>query len=384
MVLAFHSSIAYLASQPASPPPFDAAPYGWTENPIIDSARWLGLDLFCAFQYAFLMHLMFFLSGLFVWSSLMRKGPAAFLRDRLLRLGLPFAGGVYLLMPLAYYPVYRQTAADTSWSAFSSHWLALPFWPSGPLWFLWLLFAMNLAAVALWSITPRARALLTRLSRRTGARPVLFFFALLGASAAAYLPLASVFKPWQWVEFGPFAFPPSFALPYAVYFFAGLGLGFSGIDAGPRAFTVGLARHWVRWVAAAPIAFLAWLIPTALIVKGIAAGVPGLQQVADIGFVLSSATSSFGVIALFSRFWARPSILLGSLSAKAYGIYLVHYLFVIWLQYLLLGVEAFAIIKAAIVFVGTLGLSWITVSAFGRLASWTRSQAANREFARVQ
>ena len=83
MVVAFHSSIAYLASQPAAPLAFDAPPYGWLANPIIDSQRWFGLDLFCAFQYIYLMHLMFFLSGLFVYPSLARKGMVRFVFDRL-------------------------------------------------------------------------------------------------------------------------------------------------------------------------------------------------------------------------------------------------------------------------------------------------------------
>jgi len=101
MVVAFHSFIAYLGSQPASQLPFDLPPYGWRANPIVDSARWFGFDLFCAFQYVYLMHLMFFLSGLFVWPSLSRKGGRRFLYDRFVRLGIPFAVGLYLLMPLA-------------------------------------------------------------------------------------------------------------------------------------------------------------------------------------------------------------------------------------------------------------------------------------------
>ena len=36
------------------------------------------------------MTLMFFISGLFVWGSLQQKGAERFLRDRLLRLGVPF------------------------------------------------------------------------------------------------------------------------------------------------------------------------------------------------------------------------------------------------------------------------------------------------------
>src|SRR5580704_17532421 len=107
IVLAFHSCIAYIVSQPPSALPFDSPPYGWLANPIVDADRWLGFDLFCATQFIYMMQLMFFLSGLFVWSSLKRKGAGGFLYDRILRLGLPFVVGVYLLMPLAYYPVYR-------------------------------------------------------------------------------------------------------------------------------------------------------------------------------------------------------------------------------------------------------------------------------------
>ena len=57
--------------------------------PIIDSQRWFGFDLFCAWQDVSLMSLMFFLSGLFVPPSLARKGSSTFLSDRLLRIGLP-------------------------------------------------------------------------------------------------------------------------------------------------------------------------------------------------------------------------------------------------------------------------------------------------------
>src|SRR5256885_17201773 len=74
MVVAFHSFIAYLGSQPASQLPFDLPPYGWRANPIVDSARWFGFDLFCAFQYVFLLHLMFFFSGPFVLPGFCANG----------------------------------------------------------------------------------------------------------------------------------------------------------------------------------------------------------------------------------------------------------------------------------------------------------------------
>ena len=366
MVVAFHSCIAYLGSQPLSALPFNEPPYGWLANPIIDSERWFGLDLFCAFQYVYLMHLMFLLSGLFVWPSLVRKGGRRFLYDRCLRLGAPFIFGVSLLMPLAYYPVYRVTAVEKSWSAFWFHWTALPFWPSGPMWFLWLLLALNIAVAALYVFAPRLIEFLGRLSAQVGEHPGRYALALITISALAYVPLAAVFQPWQWVRFGPFGFQPSFVLPYAVYFFAGVGVGAGGFARGLFAADGTLARQWVVWLAAAPAAFLVWIIPTALVVSGRGPGLRGLQVIADIGFAMSSTTSCFALVALFLRFAMRRPML-SNLSKNAYGIYLIHYVFVIWLQYVLLGTALFAIIKAAIVFLGTLTLSWITSAITSRI-----------------
>jgi glucans biosynthesis protein C len=162
IVLAFHSVLAYLGSLPDSVGPFDSPPYQWQSFPIVDRQRWLGFDLFCGWQDVYLMTFMFFLSGLFVWPSLSRKGGKTFLYDRLMRLALPFAWVVFLLIPIAHYPSYRIRAVDPSLSAFWQHWLALPFWPSGPPWFLWHLLVLNVAAAGLFWFAPKSGALLAR------------------------------------------------------------------------------------------------------------------------------------------------------------------------------------------------------------------------------
>jgi peptidoglycan/LPS O-acetylase OafA/YrhL len=376
MVVAFHSFTAYLGSQPAAQPLFDSPPYSWRANPILDSERWFGFDLFCAFEYVHLMQLMFFLSGLFVWASLLRKGGKKFLYDRFLRLGVPFVVGLYLLMPAALYPVYRVSAAEPSWAAYWSQWMGLPFWPSGPMWFLWCLLALNIAAAVLYALAPRAGGFLGRLSAGAGGDPSRFFIALVSVSALAYLPVSAVFEPWQWVQFGPFAFQPSLAPLYVIYFFAGVGVGTHGLEHGLLASDGALAQRWPLWLAGGGAAFLLWIIPTALIVNGY--GVVGLQIVADLGFVLSSATICFALMAIFLRFATSRQPLLDSLSEHAYGIYLVHYLFVVWLQYLLLGAPLFAAAKAAIVFSGTLFLSWATTAAMCRIPIGARVMGGRR------
>jgi hypothetical protein len=378
IVLAFHSCIAYIVSQPPSALPFDSPPYGWLANPIVDADRWLGFDLFCATQFIYMMQLMFFLSGLFVWSSLKRKGAAGFLYDRFLRLGLPFLVGVYLLMPLAYYPVYRVTAANTNWSEFWSHWMALPFWPSGPLWFLSLVLALNAVAAGLHRLFPRAGESLAALSAKAAAHPVRFFLVLAGISAIAYVPLAGIYPPWQWVRFGPIHFQPGFAPQYVIYFFAGVVLGTYRLDHGLLGADGMPMRRWGLWLAGAFAAFLLWIIPTALSVKGQGESLPGLQLVADLGLVLYAPSACIGLAAIFMRFAAVPRPLLDGLSGHAYGIYLFHYVFVIWTQYALLGVALPGIVKGVIVFSVTLVLSWTTTAVVCRTSIGNRIVGGRR------
>jgi len=378
IVVAVHSCIAYLGSQPDTQAPFDTPPYSWMVNPIVDSARSYGFDLFCAIQFPYMMHLMFFLSGLFVWPSLQRKNAGRFLFDRFLRLGMPFLLGVYLLMPIAYYPVYRVTAVDPSWSAFWSHWIALPFWPNGPLWFLWYLLALNICTAGLYRFVPRAGELLGRWAGIAQTSPGRFCMTLIGVSAVAYLPCALVFKPWQWISFGPFNIQASMILPYAIFFFAGLGVGIHGFERGLLAADGMLVRRWAVWLAAAGVAFVLWIIPTALIFKASGEGLLALQIVAALAFVTLSATACLGVTAVFLRFATVRLPVLNNLSDNAYGIYFFHYVFIIWLQYLLLGVALFALAKAVIVFTVTLLLSWAATAAFCSLSIGARLMSGKR------
>ena len=366
LVLSFHSVLAYLQFLPAAPYPFDSPPYQWRAIPIIDSHRWLGFDLYCAWQDVFLMSLFFFLSGLFVWQSLNRKGAANFLNGRLLRLGLPFVLVVALLMPATLYPTYLQTASDTGLAAYWRHWLALPFWPCGPMWFLWLLLVGDFGAAALHRFAPASGSFLVRLSSAAEAHPARFFVGFVFVSILAYVPLALLFTPSAWFQLGPFAFQLSRPLHYALYFFAGVGIGAGGVERGLFAADGPLVRWWVEWVIAALVSLCAWMGFTGLTMEGASASL-GLRFLADLSFVLACSSSCFAVLAVVLRFAARRLPSLDGLSASAYGMYLVHYPFVVWLQFALLGMVLPAVIKGAVVFGCTLFLSWWTVAALRRL-----------------
>ena len=57
---------------------------------------------------ALVIPLLFLIAGLLTPPSLDRKGPGRFVRDRLLRLGVPFAVFALLLWPLPEYVLFRQ------------------------------------------------------------------------------------------------------------------------------------------------------------------------------------------------------------------------------------------------------------------------------------
>jgi glucans biosynthesis protein C len=82
--------------------------------------------------------------------------------------------------------------------------------------------------------------------------------------------------------------------------------------------------------------------------------------------------------ALCLRFATHRSRVLDSLSENAYGMYLLHFVFVVWLQYLLLGVALFAIAKASIVFGVTLLLSWAATATMCRVPLGARVVGSER------
>ena len=358
LILAFHSFSAYIVSQPATPPVFDLPPYDWRVFPIIDNQRWLGFDLFCAFQFLYLMQFMFFLSGLFVWPSLRRKGWKGFLAHRLVRLGIPFVIGVYLLMPIAFYPVYRVTAVDPSWSSFWTHWTALPITPTGPMWFLWFLMALDFCAAFLYKLVPDSDGLLSGWIAKVVMRPGTLFVAVVCITALAYLPLSALYSPWYWAAFGPFEVQATFAPQYAIYFFVGLAVGAHGFDRGLFDRGGTLVRHCPLWAGGAFASFFLWIIPAALIAKVANVPVTALSIAGDLGLVIFAAAICLAMTGIFQRFARARLPIIDDISAHGYGVYFFHYPVVLWLQYALLDQAMPAVAKGVIVLTCTVLASW--------------------------
>jgi peptidoglycan/LPS O-acetylase OafA/YrhL len=242
--------------------------------------------------------------------------------------------------------------------------VALPFWPSGPLWFLWELLVFDCAAVAIFLTAPRLIERLGRLSTTASETPKDYFLLLLVGSAVAYLPLAFIFGTSSWGAWGPFALQSDRFLLYLVYFLAGVGVGVQGYDRGLLRPDGMLSRRWYIWAASAIATFLLWMMSMAPAVYGHSNAF--IDTGAYLAVVLAVACACLGLAAVFLRFARGRWAVADSLAEHAYTIYLVHYVFVVWLQYALLDVAAPAIAKAVIVFAGSLMLSWAVAAGIGQ------------------
>jgi hypothetical protein len=205
-------------------------------------------------------------------------------------------------MPIAFYPVYRVTAVDPSWSSFWAHWTALPITPTGPMWFLWFLIALDFCATAIYKLASGSGGFVADLIEKITRQPRTLFVVVICITALAYLPLSALYSPWYWAQIGPFEVQATFAPQYAIYFFVGLAIGAQGLDRGIFDEEGTLVRHWPLWTAGAFAAFFLWIIPAALIAKVPNVPVKALSVIGDLGLVIFAAAACLSMTGLFQRF----------------------------------------------------------------------------------
>jgi hypothetical protein len=363
LVVAHHASLAYTTFAY-----FDKSRYINSTAPVVDNNRWVGMDIFENFNDIFFMSLMFFISGLFVFNGIHKKGVVKFLSDRFKRLGIPFALAVTFIIPLAYLPSYYLVHHSFNLKDFIRDYLVNQHWPVGPPWFVWLLLLFNIIAAViparLYSVVFNATAKLVQ-------HPVRFLLVAYGVISIAYTPLSLLVGQYTWTGWGPFDFQLNRIILYAVFFLFGVCLG-SG-DWETYFFTNNkfLQKGWPFWAIScllcyAVIEVISFTFPGMVKVGTISTGLAYL--VFDLVFVTSCILNSVAFIAFFKQKLKSEQNFWNSLAANAYGIYLVHYVFVTWLQWALSQYSIPVILKFFIVFTGALTASWLIINWIRKLA----------------
>ncbi len=324
-----------------------AAPFYYQEPPFDDPVAFMGLAVFVLLNQSWFMGALFLLAGYFTPASFDSKGPAQFLKGRLVRLGIPILVGIFVLEPIARLGFFLMPASMTGitdepdWSTYP-HLLGL-----GPLWFIAMLLAFDFGYAA-WRAVTKPPSTAAHDSMRPGLVTVCAF--VLGLAAASYLLRIVVPLGEEVRLIAPFLnFPTIAYLPQYLSFFV-LGIAayrLNWLNDLPQA--VGLAGFAVALAAAVlllPLALSGEFLNLIFAENG---GFTGRGHWQSAIYALWDSTMavglSLGAIVLFRRFFDQSGRLGAFLSQHSYAVYVIHAPILVFGAYAMRTVELPALAK---------------------------------------
>ena len=358
LVVAHHASLAYTTFAR-----FDSEAYIRSTHPIVDTKRWVGLDVFENFNDVFFMSLMFLIGGLFLHKSIKKKGGFVFIKDRLYRLFMPFLILGTGLMLIAYFPAFYIDKSSINLADYIIDFFTVEQWPVGPPWFIWLLFVFNVLLVLLNPLIKMISNLMREYLNALTNKPLLLFLIWWLITWVLYVPLAYKVGAGTWTGLGPFDFQLSRILLYFGYFLTGVAIGTTDFNHKLFSLSSPVVASWGQWVILALSAYSVLTITEryevlANMVKSNQLDEPIAWMLYFTIYTCSCTLSCIAFIATFRRFVSSSYQWWDSLVQNAYLIYLTHYTFLIWIQFLLMPLNLPAFVKFLIAFASTLVLSW--------------------------
>lgn len=338
LVVLHHLAVVYAA----------AAPFYYVDPPPSQSLGALGLFVFVLFNQAWFMSALFLLSGYFTPGSYERKGTASFLKERLIRLGIPLVVYFFVLNPIADMGLFLDPAPliplPLTWQSF---WQVYPeLIGMGPMWFVAMLLVFDFAYAG-WQLLGRNRQ---PIENRAYGPPSLRAIVVFVLVLALVTYLLRIVIPMGREILG---FPTLAYLPQYVSFFA-LGI-------------IACRRDWLRTVTdrMGKMGFLSAVVGTLVLFPIIVLGILGgtfrflgngswtsaIYALWDSLFVVGM---SLGAITFFRHYFASESKLGTFLSQQSYAVYIIHspliVLLAYWLRVLTLGpVSKFAVAAVIVV-----------------------------------
>jgi glucans biosynthesis protein C len=299
---------------------------------------------FCAVNQAYFMGLFLLISAYFVPGSYDRKGAGRFLKDRLIRLGIPLALFSWVINPVFVYVVYYRSIDKPFWRFFPAEYFRGGLIGQGPLWFIEVLLIFSLVYV-LYRLLVRSRpANPPKESRFPTNRTIVLFAALLGL--AGFL-VRSVFVMDEY-NFQPLNLQLPFFAQYVALFVLGL-------IAWRRNWLVELPDKTGRlWLRIAAIMILLWA--PMMVVNGAINDDNSFKGGANWQSLAYAFWESFlcmsmciGLVYLFRRCFKRQGKIAGFLAPNAYTAYLIHALVITALAFAFQDIALFPQLKWAMV-----------------------------------
>ena len=305
------------------------------------------------------MGLFFLLAGYFTPGSYDRKGPRSFLRDRLVRLGIPVLIYGLLLDPLV---VYIAGGLHGSYWSFYANYLPQVRGVTGPAWFIALLLLFSLVYAA-WRWLTRHR---TQATARTGKLPS--YRAIFGFIFALGLVtfVVRIWWPAGWI-FLPLNVPVGYLPQYISLYFLGLIAYRCNwfFELTPK-----MGRDWSLIALMATLIILGGLVAPPMLQ---AAGAAGTRQA---GYAIAGGFNwlafsyalweSFvvvgvciGLLVLFRQRWNHQGKVARSLAASVYTVYLIHAPVLVGFAYAFHVVALYPLLKWGIAVLITIPLCFL-------------------------
>ncbi|MEC0175078.1 acyltransferase family protein [Paenibacillus favisporus] len=290
------------------------------------------LEFFVAINQAFFMGFFFFLSGYFTPLSFERKVPSQFVKDRLLRLGIPVLVYLFILSPIVQF--MTLTNKQSFWMFYKTEILTFQRLDLGPIWFAEVLLIFTIIYV-LYRLLIKKSLIIE--SKPFPPSKALFLTALLLGICTFLVRLA--FPVGFWIIGIQIAYLPS----YLLFFFAGITAG---------------RQNWLQTVSRKTTKQWVWcfvivgpLLPLSLIFSK---GNPmGGFNIPAFTYAMWEPLIAFGIclgmLAWFKKYANHTSTLWKTLSRSAFTVYIIHPIIIVGYTLLLAGIALHPLLKFAIV-----------------------------------
>lgn len=318
------------------------APFYYVEPPFVDPGAYRDLLLFALVNQAWFMGAFFLLAGYFTPGSFDRKGPGAFLKGRLIRLGIPLVIFYFLLSPISSIGFWLMPAGLTGITS-PLTWRNYPdLLGLGVAWFIAMLLIFSIGYVA-WRMLTRNRP---ATSKGEDSRPgypgiVLFILAL---ALVSYLVRMMVPLGKEVFDFPTIAYLPQ----YISFFIIG---------------AVAYRHNWFRTlpVSMGIVSFVTAVAATVILLPLALSGTFfSLEITEPAGFVgnkhwlsaiyalwdaIFAAGMCLGAITFFRHFFNKDSRFGRFLSQQDYAVFLIHIPIIVFIAYALRGIELGSLLK---------------------------------------
>ncbi|MFO1259003.1 MAG: acyltransferase family protein [Gammaproteobacteria bacterium] len=360
LVLLIHSILPY-----ATITYHDPQNYVFSIWPVVETGLQTNFNTFCVIVIdSFNMSLLFVIAGFFSSITINRIGVRSFIRNRLLRLGLPFLFLVTCYVPIGSYVGYIQSGQDCGYLCFWSTYYFQNHWHSGTSWFLWLLFAFS----GTYALLVYLKVKFIQKHFEAGEA---WYYKVLMLGFVAYMLM--MLEPHLFTHlFGPFWLQPNRLLLYISLFIFGVRLGNSWRY---ESLMFSLEARWVRlwwvWISVSVMiyALIYYIILYRLdldqqsiqLLQNLRGVSVNEKQLLNLGFFILynlvfpivCILMIYGLMGIYLKYINFHSRIFKYLSDHAYGISLVHFPIVVWLQYVLTQYDYPNVVKIALVFVLT-------------------------------